>query len=1713
MHQWRLVTFFALISMLFGLSVLASDSDKIIPLSTEQSLDETTVVLSEKSVIGLTLQFRTPYLEISEQDMDSGKFHMIGLAGADMVGTDGKPELPLITRMVAIPDGQTLRIKNIESRNTAIEGSYRPVPGQGLKDISDKSFKIDREYYNGSKGLDSSELVTVGSPGLIRGLRIVPVRFRPVSWTPTDGKLDVAQEIDVTFEWVPSSDGNDGRLQGALVPESFATMYETEVIGFQRDGGVMQGPGSYLLIHPNDATVLSNLQPLISWRQRQGYNVVVASTAQTGTSTSSIKSFIQNQYDTLSIPLEFVSLVGDANGAVSLPTYNENLSSYGGEGDHEYTLLAGDDVLSDVHIGRISVTSTDMLAAMVTKIVEYESNPYMGDDLEWFTRAGLAGDPGTSGYSCVWVNQWVKQQLLELNYTRVDTIWSGNFATLMYETVNRGESIFTYRGYYNMSGMGAGYIDALANKEKLPFALILTCDTGSFQSDVACRSESFFRNANGGAIASIGTATIGTHTRYNNCMFQGVAQGVLNSGDPRVGPGLTMGKLHLYQNYIDVEPDNVTVWSTWNNLMGDPATALWSALPSVLTVDYPANLTAGTNSLPVLVQDAGVPRAGALVTVFREGVIQVSSVTGSNGQVHLPLSGLVDGEYLVTVTGRNLKPYLGGFNVGDLPVSVNYFAHGVDDDNIGASQGNGDGLANPGETLELLVDLVNNGTGGVSDISADIAALNELVSVNQGSADFGYIGSGSTVSGQQNYVIHLDPALAGGSSIALDMVAGDGSETWNSLVNLTVHGPAAEVQGFSLNSGTINPGESSNLAVILGNVGNLGTSGVTATLSSNSLWVTVGDDNGSFGAISPGGSGTNSGNPFSISAGVECYPGTVANLTLDLVFDEGGTASLPFLVTIGSAVSTDPAGPDRHGYFAFDNTDLGYPLAPVYDWVEISPESGGSGVSVGLTDYDRFEDDVVIMDMPFPFTYYGKTFTKMSVCSNGWISMGGTDLRHYRNWTLPSPGTPDNLIAVYWDDLKIQASNSGVFYWHDEANHRFIIQWDNLANSWTGVVETFQVILQDPAYGAGDTGDGVITMNYQDVNPTHSETGYATVGIQNEDRDDAVLYTYFNLYPGGAAPVTDNRSITFRTVIPQAQGTLRGTVTNVANGGPVQGATVNILGYGLSLMSSETGQYQTGLTVGTYDVAVHHPSFGPDTTFAVVILEAADTVVDFALNDVSGPTFEMLAIPETTTDLVGPYDVVFKVSDFSGIQATHCYYTSSSSGGPFELLPLAEGPVDTWRVSIPGQPDGTLVQYWMTSTDMLAFPSTEPANAPANVHSFGIVQNTTVLYSSTMENASDWTGGLAGDTATTGVWENVDPNGVFENSDEISPEDDNSLAGTMCWITGQDPVGASQGNNDVDGGGTTLASPVIDIAGYGGLEVEYHRWYTNDSGLNPNSDNWVVQVLAQDGSWVDLENTSVTNRSWQQMNFILADHLTLGNNVQFRFVASDLGLGSVIEAGVDDFILTSLPILTDSENPEVTLLTPVGGESFAFASTVKIDWNQSDDIGVVHVEILLSTDGGATYAETIAEGPFNGSYSWELASPPGEENRVKVICHDSAGNWTEAVSAADFIITDTSGVGDMPTGRLVLAQNAPNPFNPRTEIKFSIPSSQDVTLRIYNVEGRLVRTLLQGRQEAGAHAVMWSGRDEQGGTVASGLYFYRLITDAGTLTRKMTLLK
>ena len=106
---------------------------------------------------------------------------------------------------------------------------------------------------------------------------------------------------------------------------------------------------------------------------------------------------------------------------------------------------------------------------------------------------------------------------------------------------------------------------------------------------------------------------------------------------------------------------------------------------------------------------------------------------------------------------------------------------------------------------------------------------------------------------------------------------------------------------------------------------------------------------------------------------------------------------------------------------------------------------------------------------------------------------------------------------------------------------------------------------------------------------------------------------------------------------------------------------------------------------------------------------------------------------------------------------------------------------------------------------------------------------------------------------------------------------------------------------------------------------------------------------------------------------------------------------------------------------------------------------------------------------------------------------------------------------DASSVSDDPKSVIasgyLLKQNYPNPFNPDTKIEFTIPASEQVSVNVYNLEGRLVKTLIDQEMRSGQHVVRWDGTNQVGTKVATGMYIYQLKTNSTVLHRRMTFVK
>lgn len=189
------------------------------------------------------------------------------------------------------------------------------------------------------------------------------------------------------------------------------------------------------------------------------------------------------------------------------------------------------------------------------------------------------------------------------------------------------------------------------------------------------------------------------------------------------------------------------------------------------------------------------------------------------------------------------------------------------------------------------------------------------------------------------------------------------------------------------------------------------------------------------------------------------------------------------------------------------------------------------------------------------------------------------------------------------------------------------------------------------------------------------------------------------------------------------------------------------------------------------------------------------------------------------------------------------------------------------------------------------------------------------------------------------------------------------------------------------------------------------------------------------------------------------------------------------------------------------------GEIDTIATTeieLELEINAANDFQTIQIyrnavfydsELVSGNDLTWTYLDTVPTDP--GDYYYHL----------RIIQADQDATWTSPI----WFHVDTSVPTDVATGSvpgvLALHENSPNPFNPTTQIRFDVPKRGRVSLEVYDISGRLVRTLVDQALEEGTHTATWTGTDNIGNEVGSGLYFYRISAGGKTISKKMMLMR
>ena len=221
---------------------------------------------------------------------------------------------------------------------------------------------------------------------------------------------------------------------------------------------------------------------------------------------------------------------------------------------------------------------------------------------------------------------------------------------------------------------------------------------------------------------------------------------------------------------------------------------------------------------------------------------------------------------------------------------------------------------------------------------------------------------------------------------------------------------------------------------------------------------------------------------------------------------------------------------------------------------------------------------------------------------------------------------------------------------------------------------------------------------------------------------------------------------------------------------------------------------------------------------------------------------------------------------------------------------------------ISGFPCGTEVQWWVSASTTNGIESTFPARAPVEPVIAFAGDAATLVRRDDMESDAGWVRDVAGDTAPRGLWVRGIPRETRAN-----PGYDGSPDGRSCWFTGQSPVANNNTYEDVDGGRTTLLTPLVDLSGMDEPRVAYRRWF-HTSWNGPQDDVFDVEISNDGGqSWQLLERVGPTGREteggWFRASFRVRDHVLPTSQVQLRFIASDTGGPTIVEAAIDEFIV------------------------------------------------------------------------------------------------------------------------------------------------------------------------------------------------------------------
>jgi hypothetical protein len=826
-------------------------------------VEENAIVSSDHSI---TINYSLSELNLKSFTNTDGTYFRILIPGHIPTSEVGKPELPVLSRLIEIPDGYSCKVRITEVRSSRmkpsrnrISGLLYPVQEGETKDTQQRRhpFTMDKIAYAARDYL-RADTVRIEPIGIVRHKKLASVNISPVRYNPRTNQLSVITSMKIEITFVP-----DGTAASkASIPESklFNETIGKGILNYNPKNvvpGYSDKPVRMIIL--TDTAFRKLIKPFVKWKTQKGFRVEVLYKGAefAGDNYTAIKNTLTGIYNSSTAdnpPPEYLLIIGDVS---RIPYYTSGnyTDMYYGEFD------GNGDYIPDMFTGRLPVKDTIELKTVLNKIIQYEkfdfkaSNKFYDNAL---TTAGIddANQDYMNGQVYYGFNNYLNtsNQINGYHFYYPASILAKDS---IIKIINKGISFLNYTGHGASDGwlylnIKTGDIASLTNKDMYPFIISNACSTSTFYTTGSFGNK-MVTSQDKGAVGFIGCSdnsywdedyywAVGAGAIANDPKYETTGLGALDRlfhthGEAASDWYISMGQVN-YAGNLSVSASTTSkkkyYWETYN-LVGDPSVIPVIGQPDTFNIVLPDTLPNN------LTKYSFTSEPFSYIAISHFDTLYDASFASASGSVTLDLPGLSNDSCLMVITGQNRKPIIKTIYFSDNHKEfINLKSYGITD-----VSGNNNGLADYGEGIMLNLAVSNAGTLPASGLFAKISSTSPWVSILNDSVMVGTLSAGGEAVLNNSFPLIVSGNVPDLGLITIDLILKDGREEKSYKIDICTHAPNLDITGFFLDDSLTgngnyipDPGETVNLIF---NVSNLGTSNSSGlfTISSASEDITL----------------------------------------------------------------------------------------------------------------------------------------------------------------------------------------------------------------------------------------------------------------------------------------------------------------------------------------------------------------------------------------------------------------------------------------------------------------------------------------------------------------------------------------------------------------------------------------------------------------------------------------------------------------------------------------------------------------------------------------------------------------------------------------------------------------------------------------------------------------------------------------------------------